>query len=98
VLESDPAAADVQLATQTLTVTLRDERQISVPLSWYSRLLAATEEERNHWELLGEGYAIMWPDLDEHIGVEGLLAGRRSAEKPDALERAFGLLQMQQKC
>ncbi len=87
VLESDPAAADVQLDAQTLIVTLRDERQISVPLSWYPRLLAATEGERNSWELLGEGYAIMWPDLDEHIGVEGLLAGRRSAEKTDSLER-----------
>lgn len=86
-LENYPAAADVQLDTQTLTVTLRDERQISVPLSWYPRLLAATEGERNHWELLGDGYAIMWSDLDEHIGVEGLLAGRRSAEKPDSLER-----------
>lgn len=87
VLESDPAAADVRMDTQTLTVTLQDERQISVPLSWYPRLLAGTEAERNHWELLGDGYAIMWPDLDEHIGVEGLLAGRRSAEKPDSLER-----------
>lgn len=57
-LESDPAAADVQLDTQTLTVTLQDERQISVPLSWYPRLLEATEGERNHWELLGDGYAI----------------------------------------
>lgn len=86
-LEGDPAAADVQLDTQTLTVTLQDERQISVPLSWYPRLLEATEEERKNWELLGDGYAIMWPDLDEHIGVEGLLAGRRSAEKTESLER-----------
>jgi hypothetical protein len=28
VLEGDPAAADVQLDTQTLTMTLQDERQI----------------------------------------------------------------------
>jgi hypothetical protein len=37
--------------------------------------------------LLGEGYAIEWPDLDEHIGIEGLLAGRRSGESQKSLER-----------
>lgn len=79
--------ADVRVDTDTLTVTLQDKRQISVPLTWYPRLLAGTEAERNSWELLGDGYAIMWPSLDEHIGVEGLLAGRRSAEKPESLER-----------
>jgi len=35
--------------------------------------------------LLGDGYAIEWLDLDEHIGVEGLLAGRRSGESPQSL-------------
>jgi hypothetical protein len=40
-----------------------------------------------HWRLLGPGYAIEWPDLDEHIGVEGLLAGRRSGESKKSLER-----------
>jgi hypothetical protein len=37
--------------------------------------------------LLGDGYAIEWPDLDEHIGVEGLLAGRTSGESRQSLER-----------
>lgn len=82
-LENDPAAADVRVDTQTLTVTLQDGRQLSAP----PRLLSGTEAERNDWELLGEGYAIMWPSLDEHIGIEGLLAGRRSIEKPESLER-----------
>lgn len=87
VLENDPAAADVRLDTDTLTVTLQDGRQLSVPLTWYPRLLAGTEMKRNTWELLGDGYAIMWPSLDEHIGVEGLLAGRRSAEKPKSFNK-----------
>ena len=86
-LENDPAAADVQVSAETLTVTLQDGRQLSAPLYWYPRLLAGTEAERNDWELLGEGYAIMWPSLDEHIGIEGLLAGRRSMEKAESLER-----------
>lgn len=44
-------------------------------------------EERQNWRLLGGGYAIEWPDLDEHIGVEGLLAGRRSGESQESLRR-----------
>jgi len=87
VLESDPAATDVQVDETTLTVTLRDGRRISVPLTWYPRLKAGTEAERNTWELLGDGYAIAWPELDEHIGVEGLLAGRRSGESQASLDR-----------
>lgn len=87
VLESNPAATEVQVNESSFTVTLRDGRQISVPLFWYPRLMAGTPAERNSWELLGDGYAISWPSLDEHIGVEGLLAGRRSAEKPDSLKR-----------
>jgi hypothetical protein len=30
---------------------------------------------------------VAWPDLDEHIGVEGLLAGRRSGESAASLQR-----------
>jgi hypothetical protein len=36
---------------------------------------------------LGDGYAIEWPELDEHIGIEGLLAGRRSGESETSLNR-----------
>jgi hypothetical protein len=42
-------------------------------------------EERQNWQLLGDGYAIEWEDLDEHIGIEGLLAGRRSNESQKSL-------------
>jgi hypothetical protein len=42
--------------------------------------MRASLQERQNWDLLGDGYAIEWADLDEHIGVEGLLAGRRSGE------------------
>lgn len=78
---------DVRITDDKLIVDLADGRSLCVPLSWYPRLLHGTEKERRHWELLGEGYAIAWPDLDEHIGVEGLLAGRRSGESAVFFER-----------
>ena len=75
-LEQDPLAVGLSITSETLTVNLADGRSLSVPLVWYPRLTHAMETERANWHLLGDGYAIEWPDLDEHIGVAGLLAGR----------------------
>ena len=86
-LEQDPLAVDLAFTRDSLTVALADGRSLSVPLAWYPRLTHATEGERAHWHLLGGGYAIEWPDLDEHIGVAGLLAGHRSGESEASLKR-----------
>ena len=87
VLETEPAVLEVEVTAERLTVELTDRRTISVPLAWYPRLVAGTPGERQNWLLLGDGYAIEWPDLDEHIGIEGLLAGRRSGESQRSLDR-----------
>lgn len=87
VLESDPLAAVVSVAGDSLSVSLADGRSLTVPIEWYPRLLHASMAERLNWQLIGGGYAIEWPDLDEHIGVEGLLAGRRSSESQRSLQR-----------
>ena len=77
----------VTVTDEELTIDLTDVRRVSVPLIWYPRLWYASSTERQHWQLLGDGYAIEWPDLDEDIGVEGLLAGRHSGESQKSLER-----------
>ena len=87
VLEVEPIAVEVTVTEDDLTVNLSDGRRIVVPLAWYPRLLYASDRERQNWQLLGDGYAIEWPDLDEHIGIEGLLAGRPSGESPQSLNR-----------
>jgi hypothetical protein len=84
-LETEPLATKVQVTEDRLIVELADGRSITVPLLWYPRLMNGTVQERQHWQLLGEGYAIEWPDLDEHIGIEGLLAGRRSSESEKSI-------------
>lgn len=87
VLETEPVAIGVTITDDKLTVDLADGRSLVVPLAWYPRLAEGSPRERQHWQLLGDGYAIEWPDLDEHIGIEGLLAGRRSGESQQSLER-----------
>src|SRR5882762_2782004 len=84
---SGPSAAYVVVTEAAMTVTLRDGRTLSVPLAWYPRLVHGTPAERNHWELIGRGVGIHWPDLDEDISVEGLIAGRRSGESPKSFRR-----------
>jgi hypothetical protein len=87
VLESECLAREVKFTRVALVVALTDGRGLSVPLAWYPRLLHATRGEREHYELIGEGEGIHWPDLDEDISVEGLLAGRRSQERQESLEK-----------
>ena len=82
-----PDAEDVAVTEDTLQVELSDGRTISVPLAWYPRLVQADKEESDRWELIGEGQGIHWPDLDEDISVEGLIAGRQSGESQRSFKR-----------
>lgn len=68
---------DVALTEDRLIVDLADGRSISVPLAWFPRLLLATSQERENWEIAGAGFGIHWPDVDEDLSVEGLLVVRQ---------------------
>jgi hypothetical protein len=85
VTERDVFAESVRFSEDAMTVHLDDGRTLSVPLAWYPRLLHGSKLEREKLEMIGDGEGIHWPDLDEDISVEGLLAGRRSAESNASL-------------
>lgn len=87
VTDRDVRADEVAFTEDAMTVRLDDGRSLSVPLAWYPRLLHGTPSERGRYELIGDGEGIHWPDLDEDISVEGLLAGRRSAESAASLAK-----------
>ena len=82
-----PAAENLTVTEDTLSVDLSDGRTISVPLAWYPRLTYASQSEQNNWRLVGKGYGIHWEDLDEDISVEGLLAGRPSGESQTSFKK-----------
>lgn len=86
-VEDLPAIADIRFAEDDMVLTLGDGRKLSVPIEWYPRLAHGTREERANWRLFAHGHAIEWPDLDEHLHIEGLLAGRRSSESQQSIER-----------
>jgi len=77
----------VTVTDDTLSIDLEDGRSVSVPIGWYPRLSYATAAERANFQISGAGYGIHWPELDEDIGVEGLLLGKRSSESAASFER-----------
>lgn len=80
-------AIGVEVSDDALRVELVDGRAVSVPLLWYPRLAHATPGERQHGRLIGRGEGIHWPDLDEDISVENLLAGKPSGESQRSFKR-----------
>ena len=82
-----PKAQSVVITDDSVIVDISDGRTISVPLAWYPRLLHSVPEELNRWRLIGNGEGIHWPDLDEDIGIEGLLVGKQSTESAASFER-----------
>ena len=65
----------VSISDDAISVDLLDGRAITVPFSWYPRLLHATSKQRANWRIAGAGYVIHWPDIDEELSTQGLLQG-----------------------
>lgn len=82
-----PRAQHAAITNDSLVVELTDGRTISTPLAWYPRLLHGSSEERNRWRLIGNGGGIHWPDLDEDLSTESLIAGSPSGESGESFKR-----------
>ena len=70
----DIRPVSVTFTSDELVVTLADGRKIATPLAWYPRLLNASVAARGNFELMAMG--IHWPELDEDLGIAGMLRGR----------------------
>ena len=81
VAETQPRAREVSVSDDELTIVLADGRRISVPLTWFPRLLHATPVQLHNYELLGDGEGIHWPDVAEDLSVAGLLRGTPASPK-----------------
>ena len=70
-----PLAWKVWATDEELWLELDDGRRLGVPLAWFPRLVKATPAQRANFEFIGDGEGIHWPDVDEDLSVEALLAG-----------------------
>src|SRR5438046_2069392 len=66
-------ATSLSVSPSHLDVTLQDGRMLRIPTNLFPRLQKATFSQLSHWEWIGEGLGIEWPDLDEHLSIEGFL-------------------------
>jgi len=71
----EPRVKAVSVADDRITFELIDGRTISVPLAWSWRLSNATEEQRVHYEIIGDGQGVHWPEIDEDLSAQGMLTG-----------------------
>ena len=72
----DLRPSSVAFTATELVVTLADGRRIATPLDWYPRLKSATAAQRQNFEIMAMG--VHWPDIDEDLGVAGMLKGNRA--------------------
>ncbi|WP_239993106.1 DUF2442 domain-containing protein [Candidatus Methylomirabilis limnetica] len=74
-VSTDTRVKEVSVTEEVITFSLVDGRVVSVPLAWSWRLSEATPAQRNNFEIIGDGYGVHWPDVDEDLSVEGMLYG-----------------------
>jgi hypothetical protein len=83
---TEPRIVTVRVTDDAIIAHLADGRVVSVPLEWSWRLKDATAEQRAHWEIIGDGQGVHWPDVDEDISVDGMLRGV-PAKRPSQKEK-----------
>ena len=81
-LNADARVQDVSVTDELITFSLADGRVVSVPLAWSWRLSDASPEQRNNFEILGDGQGVHWPDVDEDLSVEGMFHGIPAKRPP----------------
>lgn len=56
-----------------MLVILNTKAILRQKLSSFSRLAQATPEQLHHFQFIGEGTGIYWPDIDEDLSLKGFL-------------------------
>ena len=84
-VSADARVKEVSVTNESITFCLVDGRVVSVPLAWSWRLSDANLNQRNNFEIIGDGQGVHWPDIDEDLSVQGMFNGvpaRRPRRSP----------------
>lgn len=72
---NEPRIVALEVNENAIVAHFADGRTISVPLAWSWRLANATPAERSHFEIIGTGEGVHWPEIDEDLSARGMLQG-----------------------
>ncbi len=81
-LANNALARKITFDSDNMWLELADGRKLGVPLAYFPRLLNATPEQRQTYEISGGGTGLHWDELDEDISVEYLLMGIADQTRP----------------
>ncbi len=56
-----------------MLVVLNNQRVLRYPLSESTRLKEATPEQLENHQIIGNGFGIYWPTIDEDLSLKGFL-------------------------
>lgn len=56
-----------------MLIVLNNGKVLQRTLSFSKRLQQATLEQLNHYEFIGDGTGVHWPDVDEDLSLRGFL-------------------------
>ncbi len=74
-LHNKPLAKNIKFDADMMWLELIDGRKLGVPLAYFPRLLNASTQQCQQYEISGGGSGLHWDALDEDISVEYLLMG-----------------------
>lgn len=74
-LNFKPLAKTIKFDDSMMWVELNDGRTLGTPLVYFPRLLNASKQQRECFEISGGGIGLHWEELDEDIHVGYLLMG-----------------------
>ena len=86
ILELSACAVQAFVENGQVCVRLEDGRELRFPAAKNRRLRNATPEQLGNIEIICNGTGLHWPDLDEDLSVDSLIAGRPSGENPLSLK------------
>ena len=68
-------AKQLSFDNDMMWIELKDGRKLGIPLIYFPRLLKATTDQLQNYQISGGGIGLHWDELDEDLLVENLLMG-----------------------
>ena len=84
----EPRLVSLEVTEDEIIAYLKDGRTIAVPLVWSWRLTQANPQQRQNYEILGDGDGVHWADIYEDISIEGMLYGSPARQPINSTKQA----------